>query len=229
MNIVSGIYVIRNKSNGKIYIGSSKNIRSRVNSHYSALRRGAHCNRHLQGAWDQYGENNFEDKILERCETDKLLEREQHWIKVLNVTDQSIGYNISANTTSPMLGLSMSNEIKDKISKANKGKKRSPEFCKLMSDINRGRQPTEENRRNMSIANKRRGLAHIDRLAELNKETFKKDFIVTSPDGTVYQVHGMKQFCEEHGLSRSSMCSLANGYYKGKTYKGWKCCKVDNG
>lgn len=169
MKIVSGIYVIRNKQNGKVYIGSSKNIRSRVNSHYSALKRGAHCNRHLQGAWDEYGEQSFEDEILEICPEPELLQREQYWITAMNVTDQQVGYNLSKDTTAPMRGLAFSAETKAKISKANKGKKRTPEFSARMSATHKGYVPTDEARLNMSIANKKRGLGHIHRLADLNR------------------------------------------------------------
>lgn len=225
MKIVSGIYVIRNKQNGKLYVGSSKNIRSRVNSHYSALRRGAHCNRHLQGAWNESDEQSFIDEILEECPESELLQREQYWITKLDVTNPSIGYNLSSDTTAPTRGLIFSAETRAKISKANKGKKRTPEFSLKMSAIHKGHVPTDTARKNMSVANKKRGTAHIEHMARLNSVRQKKDYVFINPDGVVYQVHGLVQFCEEHGLSKSAMCMVAQGKYK--TYKGWKCHKVE--
>ena len=48
--IISGIYKITNKVDGKFYIGSSKNLHKRWLSHRSELRRNHHCNQHLQSA-----------------------------------------------------------------------------------------------------------------------------------------------------------------------------------
>jgi len=53
---VSGVYQIRCKSNGKIYIGSAVNLRQRWDGHRRALRKQRHHNVHLQAAWNRYGE-----------------------------------------------------------------------------------------------------------------------------------------------------------------------------
>ena len=59
-----GIYKIENKVNGKVYIGQSIDIEKRWKSHISYLNKGIHRNKHLQSAWDKYGEGNFDKKIL---------------------------------------------------------------------------------------------------------------------------------------------------------------------
>ena len=56
-----GVYKIVNTVNGKIYIGSSKNIDRRWNEHIRVLELNAHNNQHLQNAWNKYGKNN--DKL----------------------------------------------------------------------------------------------------------------------------------------------------------------------
>lgn len=43
----SGIYQIRTLVNGKIYVGSSVNLRARRNRHFSNLRRNEHPNQHM--------------------------------------------------------------------------------------------------------------------------------------------------------------------------------------
>ena len=48
--VESGIYVIVNTNNGKIYVGSSKNVRKRRNRHFSELRR---CRRRGSGEYDR--------------------------------------------------------------------------------------------------------------------------------------------------------------------------------
>jgi hypothetical protein len=54
-----GVYVITNTVNGMTYIGSSYEVRKRINQHRSALRRGNHIIGLLQKDWDQFGEAKF--------------------------------------------------------------------------------------------------------------------------------------------------------------------------
>ena len=44
----SGIYIIRNLINNKVYVGKSKNVKQRKNAHFSALKLNKHNNQHLQ-------------------------------------------------------------------------------------------------------------------------------------------------------------------------------------
>lgn len=52
----SGIYQIRCRQNGKIYIGSAINLHVRWRGHRRDLCNGVHVNPHLQSAWNLYGE-----------------------------------------------------------------------------------------------------------------------------------------------------------------------------
>lgn len=75
-----GIYLIFAK-NGKCYVGQSRDLRGRINSHQCELRRGAHKNRYLQATYDKYGMEFFTFEILELVEdADDLNEREQFYI-----------------------------------------------------------------------------------------------------------------------------------------------------
>lgn len=64
-NNCSGIYIIRCKLTGRVYVGSSKNVNSRLKHHISSLRRSRHASWKLQEAWHEYGEDNFEFLLLE--------------------------------------------------------------------------------------------------------------------------------------------------------------------
>lgn len=64
----SGCYLIFNTKSKKCYIGSSKHISWRIYQHVRLLRFGRHINPHLQAAWNKYGEDAFEIKIVARCE-----------------------------------------------------------------------------------------------------------------------------------------------------------------
>ena len=59
-----GVYQIRCKRNGKFYVGSAVNLRTRWDTHRRDLRRGSHHNPYLQLAWKLYGEINFELVVL---------------------------------------------------------------------------------------------------------------------------------------------------------------------
>lgn len=74
---MKGVYAIQD-NNGKMYIGSSKDIDKRFLMHIRGLRKGKHHNIVLQRTYDKYGEDFFKFIVLE--ETDLLFEREQYYI-----------------------------------------------------------------------------------------------------------------------------------------------------
>jgi len=144
-----GIYRIINIINGKIYIGSSINVRKRKNLHFSRLRKNTHECKHLQSAFNKYGEENFKFEIIEYVkDKNKLIEREQYWIDNLKPYDRTIGYNsrkIAENNLHTKRseedrikcglaskGKKMSEEAKDKIRLYQKGRKKSPETLEKM-------------------------------------------------------------------------------------------------
>lgn len=119
------IYAIENHKNGKKYIGSSFEPNKRKIRHWYHLRHGKHVNAHLQRAWNKDGENAFVFSVLEVIDEPSLLrEREQWWIDHLDPQ-----YNIATDTRCPALGqipwnkgVSISEETKQKISKAMMGR-----------------------------------------------------------------------------------------------------------
>lgn len=75
-----GIYQIVNKVNQKKYIGSSIRLQGRKKRHFSELNCNIHHSQALQRAYNKYGKDSFDFFILEYCETEKLLEREQYYL-----------------------------------------------------------------------------------------------------------------------------------------------------
>lgn len=114
---ISGIYQILNSINGKIYIGSSINLKQRFNDHKKLLRHNKHPNKHLQSAWTKYGETHFDFKIVEIVPIESLLSREQYYIDILSTHNREIGYNIS-KIAGNTLGTKRSESTKFKMSLA---------------------------------------------------------------------------------------------------------------
>lgn len=113
--VVSGVYQIRNTINSKCYVGSTNNHLDRIRRHRRALRCGCHHSIHLQRAWNKYGEDAFSFEMIEEVATDKLIEREQHWIDTMKSASRDHGYNIAPTAGSSMLGYHHTEETKEKL------------------------------------------------------------------------------------------------------------------
>lgn len=94
---MTGIYLIENLVNGKVYIGQSINIGSRWKSHIRASKskKSNGYNYYIHKAFRKYGINNFKLVILEECEKEYLNEKEMFWIRVFNSEDSRYGYNLT--------------------------------------------------------------------------------------------------------------------------------------
>lgn len=90
----SGIYKILNIVTEKFYIGSAVNFKARWAQHKGKLRSNIHPNKFLQASWNLHGEEAFEFIILEYCEKEQLLIREQYWLDATKCCDRNIGYNL---------------------------------------------------------------------------------------------------------------------------------------
>lgn len=95
-----GIYAIINIANGKLYVGSSVNIKNRLYNHRYGLRTNTHPNNYLQNAFNKHGESSFKVKILEYVSDKKiLLDREQYFMDKYKAYEHDYGYNISTTAT----------------------------------------------------------------------------------------------------------------------------------
>lgn len=137
-----GIYKIINTLDNKYYLGSSINIEERWLKHKSQLRRNIHPNRHLQNAWNKDKEENFKFIILEEIIGDPLIKEQDY----LNNLDKKCSYNIAEDAFCPIKGVKMSDESRQKMSKARRGnlnhfygRKHSKESIKKISNNRQGK------------------------------------------------------------------------------------------
>ena len=82
-----GIYKIINKNNGNFYIGSAAGklgIHQRFQDHKKTLRSNKHSNSYLQNSWNKHNEESFSFEIIEFCNKENCIEREQYYIDTLN-------------------------------------------------------------------------------------------------------------------------------------------------
>lgn len=150
MNVskISGIYLIYCINNGKAYVGSSKSVARRLTSHRHNLRHNCHGNKHLQNAWNLYGEDNFRMGLLQACHPSALILVEQVWIDIWVGSKQSFNRRLKADSP---VGVKWTDEEKAAASarvKANptfKGRKHTDKAKALLSKSAKERFAEKEN------------------------------------------------------------------------------------
>lgn len=108
---LTGVYQIRNKVNGKVWIDSSTNVPAKFNRYRLQLNVGSHPSRSLQEDWREFGEGAFEFELLEPLEprsdpnydyASDLEALEDLWLEKVEPYDGQ-GYNQRKKTTEERL------------------------------------------------------------------------------------------------------------------------------
>lgn len=97
------IYMILNKINEDFYVGSSLNFNQRQIQHRWLLNSNRSTCSILQRAWNKYGKDSFEFKVIEEVDDDNiLLRREQYYIdklepkyNILKIAGSARGFKMS--------------------------------------------------------------------------------------------------------------------------------------
>lgn len=111
-----GIYVIINRLNGNTYVGSAVKFSRRWKKHLSDLKHGKHHSRHLQNAWDKYGDV-FSFTVERWCAKDDLIRFEQEVIDLLKPE-----YNISPTAGGSQIGVVRSEKFREAVRKNNRNR-----------------------------------------------------------------------------------------------------------
>lgn len=194
----TGIYKIEHLASGKLYVGSSVDLRRRLRHHKQHLIAGTHHSVKLQRAWNKYGADAFEFSTLLICAPEHLLDYEQRCIDGFDSVVS--GYNNNptagsslgrpcgpetrekiraANTGKPshMRGKHHSNEAKLKLAEAAKGnkhmlgRKHSEESKRKLSAAHKGKTASDETKAKLSAAFKGRKFSdeHREKLSQACK------------------------------------------------------------
>lgn len=90
----SGVYKVQHLSSGKLYVGSSKDVYSRLRKHKEGLLRKSHHSIALQNAFNKYGESAFVFEPILLCPREELLRYEQLLMDEYKSYHRNHGYNI---------------------------------------------------------------------------------------------------------------------------------------
>ena len=148
---ISGIYKIVNKINGKYYVGSSLDIKTRWKKHIYTLSYQKHRNIYLQRSWNKYGKDNFEFFIIETVPKEQLQNIEQKYL------DDYIKDKLCYNLNSKADGGGWNDISKQKLSKKHKGmgnpfygKHHTQNTIQKIQNLSLGRLHTSESKKKMS-------------------------------------------------------------------------------
>lgn len=202
---VCGIYAIVNIVNNKRYIGSTIAAKKRCYSHRLALRKNSHHSRHLQNAWNKYGEGAFIFVVLEVCDERELLKREQFYI------DTIADYN-SSPTAGNCLGFKQSEETKSRQSaRMQKIMATNPSFVEHITTLSKGRPKSDQWKLKMSkrLDGKKKPESQIMNMAV--SRAALSDSQVIKICNLRLQGIGLKEIAEETGVSWSQVQRIVSG------------------
>ena len=108
-------------------------------------------------------------------------------------------------------GLVHTQETREKMSMAGKGKKKPPGHGEKVSKARKGK-PSPLRGRVMPEEHKRKiGNSHA------------KEYKFINPEGDLINIHNLQKFCDENGYSRSNFFAIMKG--KREKYRGWRMPK----
>lgn len=222
-----GIYKLGFLGTSKVYIGQSVNIEKRYNEHCNNLLKGV-AKPKLQSAYTEYGKPYLEIVIT----TDSIEELDMLEVEAIEIYNSvSDGFNTLANPGNPNVrGL---DSIHCKFSKA-----QYIEAYTLLANTSLTIKSIAEKAGLTStvVQTISKGNTHVwlslelpesaAKLVEKNKfgryrtELTNSDRILLSPEGNIYEIGNIREFCRKHGLCSAHISSILNG--KRKSHKGWK-------
>lgn len=155
-----GIYLIKHKFSGLLYVGQARNIEARWARHLKG-----DTNRYLKQILVEEGKEAFEFTVLEEIPAEDLNARETYWIAQYNTMFPN-GLNLTAGGKVPDV---FSPELKAILSAAQKKRWQDPERRQKQADLGRVRFsdpnwllktiPSPESRRKISDSMKERTAA----------------------------------------------------------------------
>lgn len=231
MKKISGIYIIKNNINDKVYIGSAVNCHQRFIQHKSDFNKQCH-NQRFQNFVNKYGIDTLIFEIIEIVENkEHLIDREQYWIDYYKSWKSTKGFNI-CKIAGSTLGLKMPKshrETSKKRMQGNKyrqGKKWSEK--EKMEIGERSREMWKNNPEKKKEMAKKVGDLKIGvpiwngnkpHPMKCKVHTNRKVILVFENENLIDECYGTAEVCNKYGLDRGNVSRVCNG--KLKTTKGY--------
>ena len=228
-----GIYKIINVINNKFYVGSAVDLNRRKARHFSELRTGKHNNRHLQAAWQKYGEAAFVFVVVEELPPEAdLLAAENIWLK--EHVGKDYCYNIGVDATAPMLGVSgeasptwgRKRTPEELVAQNWAGKTHAPESREKIRQHLLGKPKSAEVRAKISATLSGEGNYWYGKKRPDHGAKVRKAIQAISPDGQVLEYPSITALREKSGMkpptvnrALKSGKPLVRGPYKGWMFK----------
>ena len=167
MEKISGIYKITNTITGDFYIGSSKDVKRRWESHKWQSTWKQHPNNPMYQDMKRYGTDSFVFQVIEEVEVGSLKEKEQQFIETLNPT-----YN---NYNAKGLNIEKQKEARKKYEKTEKRKKYQKEYQKEYQKSEKYKEYQKEYRKSDKFKKYQKEYEKSDKRKEQKKEYEKTD------------------------------------------------------
>jgi group I intron endonuclease len=193
---MGGIYFILCLANGKMYVGSAKNLRTRWGDHKKQLNLQRHCNRHLQHAWLKYGECCFTyniHEVLGKYDKKFFFERENFWMDtfraegkcLFNIARAAGGWGEETKLRTNEIAEKIKATLKNRLSAMSeeerkekfghlRGKPLSEDRKMKLSEYWKNKPKSEETKMKMSLAQKSTGLERKKQKAEIMAKVGKQ-------------------------------------------------------
>ncbi len=211
----SGVYQIRCLPTGKIYVGSTVDLRHRWGQHRRKLRGGNHHNTHLQNAWDKYGEANFEFVVLELAAEVDLLQVEQKWLDETDCANPEVGFNVFDTAGSPG---DANVQIWEGFVDPNGNEVTITNLFAFCREHNLDFPSMHHLAMGQSKLKSYKGWTHKNSVRHRDYMKTYTGFI--NPDGNpVGPITNLAAFCRERGLDGTHMVAVANGRIL--SHRGW--------
>lgn len=153
--MTTGIYIIQNKINNKVYVGKSINIERRWKQYEYCFRKNkiSHINQYLLNSMLLYGYENFNFIVKEECSVSDLSERELFWMNHYKSFDSDYGYNLRVDSSSGMIAHQLTRDkISNRLRNEWKSGIRDLHSEKLKESWNRGDRDRDQQSETMSRA-----------------------------------------------------------------------------
>ena len=148
------LYVIKNKINAKVYVGITKDTLDRRWTEHTSKARCGKQRYALYNAMRLYGVENFSIEVLaEYSNWEDLCSAEI--AKIAELDSVKSGYNMTKGGEG-QLGRVCSEQVKQKLSRLNRGKQLSSEHRAKISLANKGKAHTQAHKAKIGLANKGR-------------------------------------------------------------------------